>query len=91
MRTLVFMLASMLIVACGDAGNSQTTASAEVDFCTCVNEPMTSNARVKVCKVSLAASRFPFPRAGPICAIACERQQGIVNSWKHARRLFRKT
>ena len=62
MRTLVFMLASMLIVACGDAGNSQTTASAEVDFCTCVNEPMTSNARVKVCNDLMNNKKFRLPR-----------------------------
>ncbi len=79
MRTLVFMLASMLIVACGDAGNSQTTASAEVDFCTCVNEPMTSNARVKVCndlmnsmtpeetttKSFACRESLPVPEGGP--------------------------
>jgi hypothetical protein len=49
MRTLVFILVTFLIVACSDAGNSQATAAAEVDFCSCVNEPMTSNARVKAC------------------------------------------
>tara|TARA_R110002096_G_scaffold154923_1_gene319113 strand:+ start:14720 stop:15082 length:363 start_codon:yes stop_codon:yes gene_type:complete len=79
MRTLVCMLATLLIVACGDTGNSEAAAAADVDFCTCVNEPMTSNARVKACnnlvnamtpeetvtKTFACRESLPVPDGGP--------------------------
>jgi hypothetical protein len=54
MRNLIPVFVTLLIVACGDSENSQTAIAGEdsagaVDFCTCVNEPLNTDARLKAC------------------------------------------
>jgi hypothetical protein len=53
-RNLIPVFVTLLIVACGDSQNAQTATAGEdsagaVDFCTCVNEPLNTDARLKAC------------------------------------------
>ncbi|GEM_PF-3379936 len=54
MRVLVPVLVALFVIACGDPGTNQDVAADEssaggIDFCTCVNEPLNTDARLKAC------------------------------------------
>jgi hypothetical protein len=64
---------AVLVIACGDSGDSQVVqasedAGSDVDYCTCVNEPINTNARHKACS-ALINSMTPEETAAK--AIAC--------------------
>ncbi|HNP62669.1 MAG TPA: hypothetical protein PKH39_01980 [Woeseiaceae bacterium] len=84
MKIFVPVIVALLIVACGESENLQTTVagedrSGEVDFCTCVNEPISTNARHKACselmnsmtpeesatKTFACRAALPVPDGGP--------------------------
>lgn len=80
MRILIPVVVALFVMACGNSENSQTVAAAgEIDFCSCVNEPLNTNARVKACgammnsttptesatKTMACREALPVPEGGP--------------------------
>lgn len=84
MKLLIPVFLILLIVACGDSENSQIAeanddAGGVVDYCTCVNEPINTNARHKACsdlvnsmtpeeaatKAFACRETLPVPAGGP--------------------------
>ena len=84
MKILIPVFMTLLIVACGESPNSQASIISEqaegaVDFCTCVNEPISTGGRHKACsklmdsmtpeesttKTFACRAALPVPDGGP--------------------------
>lgn len=84
MKTLIYAFLTLALMACGDSGGPQTamasdTDAGEVDFCSCVNEPLDTDARVKACgdlmnsmsptesteRTMACRAALPMPEDGP--------------------------
>lgn len=84
MRILLPVFIALFIVACSDSGEAQTAiaggdSAGTVDFCSCVNEPLNTDARLKACNTMMnsmtpeeSATRtiecretIPVPDGGP--------------------------
>lgn len=77
MKLLVPVAIALLVMACGSAEDDGVVA--EIDFCSCVNEPLDTNARVKACgdlmnsltpaenasKAMACRENLPVPEGGP--------------------------
>lgn len=79
MKILLFVFVSSFLTACGDSGDSQTARAAgnsggEVDYCTCVNEPITSDVKHKACS-QLMNSMTPEETAAK--AMACRESLAV--------------
>lgn len=54
MRILIPVFTAMFVVACGDSGGPEATITADgstvdFDYCTCVNEPLNTDDKLKAC------------------------------------------
>lgn len=68
MRAVLVILAMATVASCGGDGDSVATAAGEaVDFCTCANEPIVTDARLKACS-DLLESVSPEVAAGETMA-----------------------
>ena len=84
MRILIPVIAALFVLACGSSENSETAAAnggtaGEIDFCSCVNEPLNTDARLKACgammnsltptesatKTMACREALPVPEGGP--------------------------
>ena len=84
MKPLIYVILTCALIACGESGGPQTAMASdapagEIDFCTCVNEPMDTDARLKTCTKLIEAmspgestkrtmecrAALPMPEGGP--------------------------
>ena len=84
MKVVTYVFLTLFLIACGDSGGPQTAMASdapagEMDFCSCVNEPLNTNARVKTCGKLMEAmspgesakrtmecrAALPMPEDGP--------------------------
>lgn len=54
MRILFSVFTAVFVIACGDSGGPEATITADgstgdFDYCTCVNEPLNTDAKLKAC------------------------------------------
>jgi hypothetical protein len=76
MKLTITLLVALLITACGNSGNDESGASmaSEIDFCSCVNEPLNTDARVKACNDMMNAMT---PAENVTKSMACREKLAV--------------